>query len=147
MNIDDLKLKTLGIDKNIFRTIFTFIDYGNVNYWYEKDQRDAEEIVLQTNQKLIVDIKKLADFTSIFSEEKRFYYGWDNRKASSWHIAIKAEQNGFIKKTKPIQFIKHFLGLIWGNIYFGLIIGLVFGGIYTMIVYASGSSMILSIAF
>jgi|SRR3990167_5905 len=110
MNIDDLKLKTLGIDKNIFRTIFTFIDYGNVNYWYEKDQRDAEEIALQTNQKLIVDIKKLVDFNSLFSEEKRFYYGWDNRRASSWHIAIKAEQNGFIKKTKPIQFIKHFLG-------------------------------------
>ena len=42
MNIDDLKLKTLGIDKNIFRTIFTFIDYGNVNYWYENDREYLE---------------------------------------------------------------------------------------------------------
>lgn len=109
MNLDELKLKNIGIGKDVFGTIFTFVDYGNVNYWYERDERNVEGNILGSSEKLIIDIEKLAWFISLFSEGKRFYYGWDNRKQSSWHIAIKAERCGFIKNTKPIQFIKHFL--------------------------------------
>jgi hypothetical protein len=36
--------------------IFSFVDYGNVNYWYEKDKRDAGGVDLLNNQKLIIDI-------------------------------------------------------------------------------------------
>lgn len=109
MDLKDLKLQTLGIDKGKFGRIFTFVDYGNVNYWYDKDRRNADDVDLPQNQKLIIDIEKLASFTALFSERKRFYYGWNNRKKSNWHIAIKAEKCGFIKITKPIQFIKHYL--------------------------------------
>ncbi len=108
-NLKDLKLQTLGIDKEKFGRIFTFVDYGNVNYWYDKDRRSADDVDLPNNQKLIIDIEKLASFTTLFSERKRFYYGWNNRKKSNWHIAIKAEKCGFVKITKPIQFIKHYL--------------------------------------
>lgn len=109
MDLKDLKLQILGIDKEKFGKIFSFIDYGNVNYWYDKDRRDSDNIELLESQKLIIDIDKLASFTSLFSDQKRFYYGWNNRKKSNWHIAIKAEKCGFIKITKPIQFIKHYL--------------------------------------
>jgi len=109
MDLRDLKLQTLGIDKKKFGAIFSFVDYGNVNYWYDKDRRRADDIELLKNQKLIIDIEKLAGFASLFSDQKRFYYGWNNRKKSNWHIAIKAEKYGFIKVTKPIQFIKHYL--------------------------------------
>lgn len=111
MNLNDLKLQTLGINKEKFGRIFSFIDYGNVNYWFEKDRRDANDVDLLENKKLIIDIDKLANFAALFSEQKRFYYGWNNRQnqKSSWHISIKAEKAGFIKITKPIQFIKHFM--------------------------------------
>lgn len=109
MQLHELKLKTLGIDKEKFGRIFSFVDYGNVNYWYEKDRRGLDDETLLENQKLIIDIEKLAQFSNLFSEQKLFYYGWNDRKQSSWHIAIKAEKCGFKKITKPIQFIKHYL--------------------------------------
>lgn len=111
MELQELKLQTLGIDKEKFGKIFAFVDYGNVNYWYEKDRRGADGVDLLTDQKLIVDVEKLAHFANLFSEQKqkRFYYGWNPRKETNWHIVIKAEKCGFIKKTKPMQFIKHYL--------------------------------------
>jgi uncharacterized LabA/DUF88 family protein len=109
MNLHELKSKNLGIDKEKFGRIFSFVDFGNVNYWYKKDKRDWEGKMLQLNRKLIIDIKKLANFLNLFSEQKRFYYGWHKRLKPSWHIVIWAEKNGFIKITKPIQFIKHYL--------------------------------------
>ena len=109
-NLKDLKLQTLGIDKEKFGRIFTFVDYGNVNYWYDKDRRNWDNNQLTENKKLIVDVEKLAGFISGFAEQKRFYYGWNPRAKKNWHIVIKAEKCGFIKNTKPMQFIKHYVG-------------------------------------
>ncbi len=109
MDINEFKLKTFGIDKEKFGTIYSFVDFGNVNYWYEKDIRDWDNNILTNEQKLIVSIEKLANFLNLFSHQKRFYYGWHQRMRQSWHLIIKAEHNGFIKVTKPIQFIKHYL--------------------------------------
>ncbi len=110
MDFKGLKLKTLGIDKEKFGRIFCFVDYGNVNYWYEKDRFNWDGDSLTEKQKLIVDIEKLSSFISEFSEQKRFYYGWNPRAKTNWHIVIKAEKCGFIKNTKPMQFIKHYIG-------------------------------------
>ena len=52
-NLKDLKLQNLGIDKEKFGRIFTFVDYGNVNYWYDKDRRDWDNNQLTENKKLI----------------------------------------------------------------------------------------------
>ncbi len=109
MDFVDLKLNNLGIDKKEFGKICTFVDFGNVNFWYEKDRRDWNENTLKENEKLVVEIEKLAKFIRLFSEQRRFYYGWHKRIKRSWHIVIWAEKNGFIKITKPIQFIKHYL--------------------------------------
>lgn len=76
MNLEEFKLKNLGIDKDTFGRIYSFVDFGNVNYWYEKDERDWNDIPLRRGQKLIIDIPKLAQFLDLFSEQKRFYYGW-----------------------------------------------------------------------
>ncbi len=110
MTIEELKLKTLGIDKKKFDRIISFVDFGNVNYWYEKDERDWNDNLLNQNQKLIVDVEKFSKFIGLFSEERRFYYGWNPRNKSNWHIVVKAEKCGFIKITKPIQFIRHDVG-------------------------------------
>jgi uncharacterized LabA/DUF88 family protein len=109
MDLQELRLVNLGINKEKFGRIFSFVDFGNVNYWYEKDQYDCEGNILKSNQKLVVEINKLAIFLDLFSGQKRFYYGWHKRIKRSWHIIISAEENGFIKITKPIQFIRHYL--------------------------------------
>jgi len=111
MDLQEFILKNLEIDKEKYGRIFSFVDFGNVNYWYEKDERDQDGNLLSKEQKLVVDIKKLAQFLNIFSEQKRFYYGWHKRIKRSWHILIWAEKNKFIKITKPIQFIKHYLDI------------------------------------
>lgn len=109
MQLNELNLTRIGIDKEKFGRIFAFVDFGNVNYWYDRDERDWEGNQLKESERLIVDIEKLAGFVSDFAIQKRFYYGWNDRKESSWHIAIKAERCGFIKNTKPMQFIKDYL--------------------------------------
>ena len=109
MDLPEFILKNLEIDKKKYGRIFSFVDFGNVNYWYEKDKRDWDDNLLEENQKLTINIEKLAHFLNLFSEQRRFYYGWHIRIKSSWHIVIWAEKNGFIKITKPIQFIKHYL--------------------------------------
>jgi len=110
MDLKDLKLNAFGIDKKKFGRIFCFVDYGNVNYWYDKDRRSGEGNQLNKYQRLIVDIEKLAYFVSGFAEQKRFYYGWNPRNKTNWHITIKAEKYGFVKITKPMQFIRHEVG-------------------------------------
>jgi len=115
MDLQEFKLKNLEIDKEKYGRIFSFVDFGNVNYWYEEDRHDWEDNILKENQKLVVDIPKLSQFLNLFSEQKRFYYGWHKRIKRSWHIVISAEENGFIKITKPIQFIKHYLDTLEVN--------------------------------
>lgn len=110
MELYELKLNKLGIDKEKFGRIISFVDFGNVNYWYDKDERDTDNNILSENQKLIVDIGKLAEFINLFSTARRFYYGWNPRDKRSLHIVIKAEHCGFVKNTKPMQFIKHYVG-------------------------------------
>jgi uncharacterized LabA/DUF88 family protein len=112
MNIQELKLQNLGIDKEKYGKTYTFVDFGNVNHWYSKDERDADGNLLAKGQRLIVDIRKLSEFLSLFSEKKRFYYGWHKRMPRSWHILISAERNGFVKITKPIQYVRHYLSAV-----------------------------------
>jgi len=45
---------------------FVFGDFGNVDYWYEKDCRDSDGNELDSNSKLNMDIKKLFYFCNIF---------------------------------------------------------------------------------
>ena len=99
MELQQLKAHSLGLLNPIFAKIVAFVDYGDVNFWYDKDQRDWKGNTLPENHKLIVDIEKLSRFTSSFCSEKRFYYGWNPRKMGNWHIVIKAERYGFVKST------------------------------------------------
>ncbi len=106
---EEFKLKNLGVDKKNFGKIFSFIDFGNVNYWYEWDERDSEGNVLPKNKKLVVDIEKLARFLNLFSEHKRFYFGLDPRRRKSIKIISKSRRYFDKTVTKPVQQIKHYL--------------------------------------
>lgn len=109
MNLAEFQLTSIGLNKNDFGRIFTFVDFGNVTYWYHNDERDWENKPLGEERRLIIDIQRLAAFLKLFSDQKRFYYGWDPRSTKSQHLIVKAEKCGFVKITKPVQFIKHYL--------------------------------------
>lgn len=109
MHLSDLKLRNLGIEKERFGRIYAFIDFGNVNYWFEHDERDSNNITLPPGNKLAVDVQKLALFTSLFSEHSRFYFGLDLQNKKSIHIIRKAREYFHKTVTKPIQWIKHYL--------------------------------------
>ena len=109
MDLQEFILKNLEIDKEKCGRIFSFVDFGNVNYWYEKDRSNFDGALLPKNQRLIVGIEKLSSFISSFSEQKRFYYGLDQRDKATWHITNLAERHNFKVSKKPIQWIKHYL--------------------------------------
>ena len=58
MDQNEFKLYSIGIDKKEFGRTHSFIDFGNVDYWYEKDERDCEGNLLLENEKF--NIPRLA---------------------------------------------------------------------------------------
>lgn len=109
MDLQQFKLKNLGIDKIKFGRIFSFVDFGNVNYWYERDERNGDGNLLPAGKKLVVDIEKLTNFLNLFSENKKFYFGLDPLNRKSIKIISKAREYFDKTITKPIQRIKHYL--------------------------------------
>lgn len=112
MDLDDLKHKIikeeLGITQS-FGTIFSFIDFGNVNNWFGNDIYNYDNQFLEKGEKIVIDIKKLHEFTQIFSTKIRLYYGQDIDNAGSIKF-IDTLRIFFGKRnivTKNIQKIKH----------------------------------------
>lgn len=100
----------LGIDED-FGAIHAFIDFANVNHWFEYDDQNIDGEPLPANQRLSIDIQKLYDFLILFSKDIRFYYGHDPARSGSvgFHRASKYVFGQSRVFTKPIQKIKHYL--------------------------------------
>lgn len=100
----------LGITHD-FGKIISFVDFGNVNYWFEEDRQTHEYVALKDNEKIVIDINKTKEFLKLFSDDIRFYYGKDPSKQGSLGFIQKA-QDVFGKHkvfTKSLQKIKHYL--------------------------------------
>ncbi len=114
MDLIEFKSKYLREKLNItkeYGRIFSSVDFGNVNYWFENDDEDINGLKMQKDDKLIISIEKLSDFCKIFSSKVKFYFGLDYRRKKSFHL-IKLARNYFGKTnavTKNIQLIKHYL--------------------------------------
>ena len=99
----------LEIDSSYGR-ILTVIDFGNVDYWFEEDRQDADNKALADDEKLAIDLEKLKEFTSLFSNHVRFYYGHDPQNDSLKFIGAAKHIFGKSRVfTKPIQKIRHHL--------------------------------------
>ena len=109
MRLEEVELNNLGINKTKYGRIYSFVDFGNVDYWYEKDERDWEDKLLPANEKLAIDLSKLATFAHLFSERARFYYGFDPANSRSVAFMDKSRRYFDNTITKPIQNIKHYL--------------------------------------
>ena len=100
----------LGINDE-FKKILTFVDFGNVNYWFKEDRQTHEHIALADDEEFYINIEKLKEFLSLFSSGSRFYYGNDPANEKSlWFI--QKVQSSFGKHsvfTKPMQKVRHYL--------------------------------------
>ncbi|MFA5715079.1 MAG: NYN domain-containing protein [Candidatus Paceibacterota bacterium] len=112
MNLEEFKkvsiTESLGISED-FGTIYSFVDFGNVDFWFEKDTRDGDGNILDVDKKLTIGLEKLANFSKLFSKRSRFYFGMDtnNRKSVGFVDASRKYFDNTI--TKPVQLIKHYL--------------------------------------
>jgi len=101
MDSDDFKHKVLSMNPEIdlakFGVIFSFIDFGNVNHWFDKE---AE---------LKIDLNKLKKFTKTFFKSSWIYYGFDplNKKSINFINWMKVFFGKYYVYSKNIQKIIH----------------------------------------
>lgn len=102
----------LGITEN-YGKIFSFIDFSNVNKWFENDNQDWNNKLLSSNEKLSIDLQKLKLFTDVFSDRSRIYYGEDpkNIKSLGFTNVVRIIFGKRDVITKDLQKIKHYFGI------------------------------------
>jgi uncharacterized LabA/DUF88 family protein len=114
MNLEELKNKTIreriGITDD-FGRIFSFIDFANVNRWFENDRQDYDNKLLAPNDKISVTPESLKGFADIFSARTRIYYGEDphNQKSLAFTYALRQIFGRRDVVTKNLQRIRHYL--------------------------------------
>lgn len=112
MKLDEFKKQYIRSEILItedYGRIFTFIDFGNVNYWFSKDRQDSDNKLIDNDYFLKIDLEKLNDFLVLFSNDVRFYYGTDPQKDGSVGF-ISSAKNIFGRNrvfSKTIQYIHH----------------------------------------
>jgi len=73
----------LDINAKEYGKIFSFVDFANVNKWFQHDNQDWNNKLLQDDQCLVVDLNKLKNFSDIISGKTRLYYGEDPKNEKS----------------------------------------------------------------
>lgn len=114
MDLYELKKKRIRDGLGIvaeFGRIISFVDFGNVNYWFADDRQSPDGATLSGDQRLVIDIAKLKEFADLFSEDVRFYYGHDpvNQKSLRFIQALRGIYGKHRVFTKPMQKIRHHL--------------------------------------
>ena len=113
--MDLLELKNQFIKEELqitddFGRIFSFIDFSNVNKWFENDDRNLENELLADGKKVAVYLEGLKSFADIFSERTRIYYGENpqNEKSLNFTHAMRKIFGKLDVVTKDLQKIKHY---------------------------------------
>lgn len=114
MDLDTFKKQFVKDELEIkedYGRIFSFIDFGNVNNWFENDAQDWDNRPITKEQKIGIDIDKLKKFSDIFSKRTRCYYGKDpkNKGSISFDYALEKVFGKHNFVSKDIQKIKHYL--------------------------------------
>lgn len=113
MDLQDLKKQLIRGELEIvedYGRIFSFIDFSNVNKWFENDNQDWNNKLLSVDEKISIDLEKLKLFADIFSNRVRSYYGEDPKNQGSLSFTYVMRKI-FGKRdvvTKDLQKIKHY---------------------------------------
>lgn len=100
---------TTGITTEQFPNVLTFIDFANVNHWFDDEAYNLDGAPLAEGQSVEIDIEKLKNFLRSFSRDIRFYYGHDPASQGSmgFNRATKHVFGGHRVFTKRIQQVRH----------------------------------------
>lgn len=100
----------LGIPEEYGR-VFAFVDFSNVNRWFDNDTQDWNSKLLANNEKIAIDLEKLKSFAESFSERARIYYGEDpkNKKSLGFTYVLRKIFGKREVMTKDLQKIKHYV--------------------------------------
>jgi len=115
MNFDELRQQhireTIGISAEEFPQAIAFVDFANVNKWYEKDEYGADGGALSTDERLTINLQGLKDFLLAISESARLYYGTDpgNSRSGKFMGAARYIFGDRQVFTKPVQKIRHYI--------------------------------------
>lgn len=115
MNLEEFRKeqisKILDIPPDKFPKIASFVDFANVNHWFDEDDFDENSDLLPDGLVLRIDLQKLKSVLDLFSVDVRFYYGHDPANPGSLRFKRAAEHIFGRPRvfTKPIQQIKHHL--------------------------------------
>jgi len=113
MDLQEFKIKilreSLGILADQFPRIIAFIDFANVDHWFDDDQYDLDGKTLPDDKRISIDLQKLKIFLDCFCEDSRFYYGHDPSNVGS--MAFNSVAKYIFGKhrvfTKRIQSVRH----------------------------------------
>jgi len=117
MNLDELKQlhirESIGVSAEDFPHTLAFVDFANVNKWYERDEHDADGALLPATERLVINLQGLKDFLSATSDSARLYYGTDPENPGSGKFMgaaryIFGDRQVF---TKPVQKIRHYIDI------------------------------------
>jgi len=113
MKIEQFKKEIIRDDLEIrgYGRIFSFIDFANVNKWFQCDNQDWNNNLLEEDEYLAIDLNKLKDFSNIISDKTRLYYGEDpkNEKSLKFTYIIRKIFGKRNIITKDVQKIKHYI--------------------------------------
>lgn len=114
MDLQDLKNKIIREELGFsleFGRIFSFIDFANVNNWFSEDRQDWLNNALEINENIDIDIEKLSQFSQIFSQRARVYYGENptNIKSKKFTDVLRIFFENKNVVTKELQKIKHYV--------------------------------------
>lgn len=93
--------------------IFSFVDFSNVNKWFENDNQDWNNKLIAADEKIAIDLQNLKIFIDLFSARARVYYGEDPKNTGSLSFTYVMRKI-FGKRnvvTKDLQKIRHYIKL------------------------------------
>lgn len=114
MNLNEFKKEVIREELEItkeYGKIFSFVDFANVNKWFQYDNQDWNNKLLDEDDRLCIDLDKLKNFADIISNKTRLYYGEDpkNKKSLGFTHVIRKIFGKRNIVTKNLQKIKHYL--------------------------------------
>ena len=98
----------LKIDDTYGR-VHSYIEFGNVTYWFRDDRQDADRNIIPDDQALGIDIVGLKEFAYIVGEDARFYYGHPPGGDTSFLVKNKHVFGKHRVFTKEIRYVRHYL--------------------------------------
>ncbi len=104
--------KELGILED-YGKVLSFVDFGNVNNWFRYDRQSWDNRELAQNESIEIDVRMLKDFSDLFSEKVRCYYGKDlrNKKSIAFDYVLETTFGKHSFVSKDLQRIKHYVDL------------------------------------